>query len=198
MKRDLKRILVLLPALVWSSLAIAQPAPVLIPARDVAVTYRLGGAAASQLPGGAPDGVRLAWDAAGQRLRAEPIGRPMYALTDLPRRVADIVFAGQGTYMETRIKGGDPQTLLAGRDVRFTRRGTEHLLGMDCTVWTIRSQKIDGTGCVTADGVILRAEGTIDGRPGSLQAQSVSYAKQPASAFVPPDGFARMSLPGMN
>jgi hypothetical protein len=65
-------------------------------------------------------------------------------------------------------------------------------------VWAIRSQKIDGTGCVTADGVILRADGLFSGRPGRMVAQSVSYGKQPESAFVPPDGFTRMSLPGMN
>jgi hypothetical protein len=122
----------------------------------------------------------------------------MYALTDLQRRVADIVFAGQGAYMQTKIKGGDPQTLLAGRDIHFTRRGTEHLLGLDCTVWAIQSQKINGTGCVTPEGVILRAEGMIDGRPGSLVAQSVAFGAQPNSAFVPPDGYTRMSLPGMN
>ena len=177
---------------------VAAAQPTLIPGRDVAVEYRLSGAAVDQIPGGAPDGVRLAWDASGQRLRAEPIGRPIYALTDLQRRVADIVFAGQGAYMQARIKGGDPQTLLAGRDIRFTRRGAAHVLGMECTIWAIQSQKINGTGCVTADGVILRAEGTIDGRPGSLTAQSVSFGPQPNSAFVPPEGFTRMSLPGMN
>ncbi len=172
--------------------------PMLIPGRDVAIQYRLSGAAADQIPGGAPEGVRLVWDATGQRLRAEPIGRPIYALTDLQHRVADIVFAGQGAYMQSRIKGGDPQTLLAGRDIRFTRRGSEHVLGMACTVWAIQSQKINGTGCVTADGVILRAEGMVDGHPGSLVAQSVAFGPQPNSAFVPPDGFTRMSLPGMN
>ena len=174
----------------------AMAQPLLVPGRDVAVTYRLTGAAADQIPGGAPDGVRLQWDATGQRLRTEPVGRPMYALTDLQRRVADIVFAGQGAYMETRIKGGDPQSLIAGRDVHFTRQGVAHLLGMDCTNWAIRSQRIDGTGCVTPDGVVLRADVMIDGRPGGLLAQSVAYAKQPASAFVPPAGAMRLSLPG--
>jgi hypothetical protein len=175
----------------------AQGQPLLIPGRDVSVLYRLGGAAADQIPGGAPDGVRLLWDAAGQRLRAEPVGRPMYALTDLQRRVADIVFAAQNSYIEARIKGGDPQTLLAGRDVRFARIGEQHLLGMACTNWAIHSQKIDGTGCVTADGVILKAEGTIDGQPGRVTAESVSYGKLPDSDFVPPDGYARLALPGV-
>jgi hypothetical protein len=191
----MRRLLFVL-ALLVPSVAAAQPK--LIPGRDVAIQYRLNGAAADQIPGGAPDGVRLVWDASGQRLRAEPIGRPIYALTDLPHRVADIVFAGQGAYMQARIKGGDPQTLLAGRDIRFTRRGTDHVLGMDCTVWSIQSQKINGTGCVTAEGVILRAEGMIDGRPGRLVAQSVDFGPQPNSAFVPPEGFTRMSLPGIN
>jgi hypothetical protein len=141
--------------------------------------------------------VRLLWDAAGQRLRAEPVGRPMYALTDLPRRVADIVFAAQSSYIEARIKGGDPQTLLAGRDIRFTRRGAGRLLGLECTNWAIHSQKIDGTGCVTADGVVLRAEGTIDGQPGRLVATSVAYGPLPASAFVPPEGFSRLAFSGV-
>lgn len=182
------------PVFAYPSLAGAQP--MLVPGRDVTVLYRLGGEAAEQIPGGAPDGVRLQWDAAGQRLRAEPVGRPVYAITDLGRRVADFVFAQQGAYMETRIKGGDPQTLLAGRDARFTRRGTDRLLGLDCTNWAIHSPKIDGTGCVTVDGVVLRAAVTVEGRPGTLTALSVVYAPQPADAFAPPAGFSRLSLPG--
>jgi hypothetical protein len=170
--------------------------PLLVPGRDVTVVYRLGGAAAAQIPGGAPDGVRLLWDAVGQRLRTEPVGQPIYAITDLGRRVADIVFAAQNSYIEMRIKGGDPQTLLAGRDIRFTRRGTAHLIGMDCTMWAIHSQKIDGTGCITADGVVLRAEGTIDGQPGSVTAQSVAFTSQPSDRFVPPEGFFRLPIPG--
>jgi len=183
-------------ALFWPGLAWAQP--LLIPGRDVTILYRLEGAAVDEIPGGAPNGVRLVWDATGQRLRAEPLGRPIYALTDLQRRVADIVLAGQGAYMEARIKGGDPQSLVAGHDVHFTRRGSERLLGMACTVWTIHSQKLDGTGCVTADGVVLRADGLFGGRPGRMVAKSVSYGKQPDSEFVPPVGFTRMSLPGLN
>jgi hypothetical protein len=174
----------------------AAAQPMLVPGRDVAVVYRLGGAAVAQIPGGAPDGVRLLWDAAGQRLRTEPVGQPVYAITDLGRRVADIVFAAQNSYIEMRIKAGDPQTLLAGSDIRFTRRGTAHLIGLDCTLWAIHSRKIDGTGCITADGVVLRAEGTIDGQPGSVTALSVAFAPQPPDRFVPPEGFFRLPIPG--
>ena len=187
----MKRLLLALA--IGATPAMAQP--LLVPGRDVAVVYRLGGAAAEQIPGGAPDGVRLQWDATGQRLRAEPIGSPVYAITDLGRRVADVVFAAQASYLEVGIRGGDPQSLLAGADVRFVQRGRSRVLGLDCTEWEIHSRKIDGTGCVTSDGVVLRAEGTFDGRPGRMVAVSVETARQPASAFQPPEGFFKLSFP---
>ena len=177
-----------------SSAAAAQPR--LVPAGDVEVVYRLGGAAADQIPGGAPDGVRLQWDAAGQRLRAEPIGRNVYALTDLSRHVADFVFQAQGTFIEVPLRSGDPQTLLAGADVHFTRRGTGRVLGVDCTEWLAKSRKLDVTGCVTSDGVVLRADGVFDGRQGSFEALSVARGKLPSARFTPPDGFARLALGG--
>ena len=164
--------LVALPAL-----ATAQPR--LIPNGDVDVVYRLAGAAADQIPGGAPDGVRLQWDAAGQRLRAEPVGGPVYAITDLLRHVADIVFPAQNAVLELPLRAGDPQTLLAGAGARFTRQGSGRALGLDCTEWAIHSRKVEGTGCVTADGVVLRADGTFDGRPGSMQAVSVARGTLP-------------------
>ena len=88
----------------WTSAAIAQPR--LVPAHDVDVLYRLDGPAVQQIPGGAPDGVRLQWDATGQRLRAEPVGGIVYALTDLRRRVADLVFATQSSVLELPLRVG--------------------------------------------------------------------------------------------
>ncbi len=177
-------------ALALPALAVAQPR--MIPSGDVDVLYRLEGAAAQQIPGGAPQGVRLEWDAAGQRLRAEPVGQALYAITDLRRRVTDVVFAAQSTVLELPIRGGDPQTLLAGADARFTRKGTGHVLGMECAEWAIQARHVDATGCVTADGVVLRAEGLWNGQPGRAVALSVSRGPVPAAAFVPPADFVRV------
>ena len=176
--------------------ALSQAQPRLIPNGDVDVVYRVTGAAADQIPGGAPDGVRLQWDAAGQRLRAEPVGRAMYAITDLPRHVADVVFPAQSSILELPLRVGDPQTLLAGADVRFSRKGSGRVLGLDCTEWTIHSRKVDGAGCVTADGIVLRAEGQFDGRPGGMQAVSVARGPVPAMRFAPPAGFFRVPMGG--
>ena len=188
----MRRLALLCGLLVASGAAMGQPR--LIPAGNVEVVYRLGGAASEQIPGGAPDGVRLQWDAANQRLRAEPIGRPVYVITDLARRIADFVFPAQSAFLEMPLRAGDPQTLLAGADVRFTRRGPGRVLGLDCTEWTAQSRKLDVTGCVTADGVVLRADGSYDGRRGSFEALSVSRAAVAAAQFRPPEGFARLPL----
>ncbi len=174
--------------------AVAQPR--LVPSADVDALYRVGGAAAEQIPGGAPDGVRLQWDAAGQRLRAEAVGQPNYAITDLPRRLEQIVFAGQSAVLDLPLRGSDPQALIAGADVRFTRRGTGRVLGLECTEWQVQSRHVAGTGCVTADGVILRAEGSFDGRPGSLVALSLSHAPIPPERFTAPPGFFHLPLGG--
>ena len=171
-------------------LAAAQPR--LVPSGDVDVLYQLDGPAAQQIPGGAPDGVRLQWNASGQRLRAEPVGGIVYAITDLRRRVADLVFATQSSVLELPLRGGDPQALLAGADARFTRRGTNRVLGMDCDEWSVHASRLDATGCVTADGVILRAEGTWNGQPGRAVALSVVRDPIPAARFAPPANFLIM------
>ena len=175
------------------TLAAAQQ-PRLIPPHDVDILYQLDGPAAQQIPGGAPDGVRLQWNAAGQRLRAEPVGGIVYAITDLRRRVADLVFATQSSVLELPLRGGDPQALLAGSDARFTRGGTGRVLGMECDEWTVHARHLDATGCVTADGVVLRAEGTWNGQPGRAVALSVGRSPIPAARFAPPANFFVMPL----
>ncbi len=181
-----------LALLAFPAAAAAQPR--LVPGQDVTVVYRVDGPATARIPGGAPNGVRLAWDAAGQRLRAEPLGQGTYAITDLGRRVADIIFARQFSYLELPLRGGDPQSLIAGANVTFARRGTETLLGLRCTDWTIHAEKVNGMGCVTPEGVILRAEGVFDGQEGRVTAVSVDRTPQPDESFQPPAGFFRLAL----
>ena len=185
----MSRLLFLL-ALLCPGLAAAQPR--LLPGADVTATYNLGGALVDQIPGGAPDGVRLEWDAAGQRLRADPLRRPNYAILDLTRRVAQLVFPQQSGVLELPLRGGDPQSLLAGADVQFTSRGPGRVLGMDCTEWRVQSRKLSGTGCVTADGVVLRADVTYDGRPGSATVTSVTRGGIPPEHFTVPPNFFRL------
>jgi hypothetical protein len=174
---------------------LAQPR--LIPTGDVDVLYHLSGPAADQVPGAA-GGVRLQWDAEGQRLRSEPVGGPVYAITDLGRHVADIVFAAQNTYLELPLRVGNPEALVSGAagEAQFTRGGAATVLGLACTEWTIHARKLDATGCITADGVVLRADGTWNGQDGHVEAVSVKRSHTAADRFRPPEGFFRINLKG--
>ena len=189
----MKRLMVL-AMLLSPGIAAAQPR--LVPSTDVDVLYHVEGAAADQIPGGTASGVRLQWDAAGERLRSEPVGGPVYAITDLQRRIADIVFRTQSAVLELPLRGGDPQALLAGADARFTRHGSARVLGMDCTEWAIHARHVEGTGCITADGIVLRAAGTYDGQSASMQAVSVTRGPVSPAAFRAPDQYFRLPLMG--
>ena len=173
----------------------SRSVPGLIPSRSVTVTYRVSGAAVDRIPGGAPNGVQVAWDAVEQRLRVEAVGQPNYALVALHSRVLDMVFGTQRAYLELPIRGGDPQTLLTGRDVHFTRRGSDHVAGLDCTEWAFRSHKLEGVGCVTPDGVVLRAHGTFEGQPGEVVATTVAYGEVNGPDLLPPADFFRLMSP---
>ena len=38
---------------------------------------------------------------------------------------------------------------------------------MECTEWSVQARHVDATGCVTTDGIVLRAEGTWNGTAGT-------------------------------
>ena len=189
------RIWMLLSLLLCTGAAYAQGVPSVIPSRSVTVTYRVSAAAIDRIPGGAPHGVQVTWDAVEQRLRAEALEQPNYALVALHSHVLDVVFGLQRAYQELPIRSGDPQALLTGRDVRFTRRGGDHVAGLACTEWAFQSRKLEGVGCVTPDGVVLRARGTFEGQPGEAVATTVAYGEVSGPDLLPPADFFRLVAP---
>ena len=174
----------------------AQERPVLQPTQDVAITYRLDGAAADILPGGPAGALRLFWDAQGQRMRLEADGRPQALLVDLQARGAQIVDSGLRSYVALPVRDAEMQAItLSG--AQMIRRGTETVAGLTCTVWGVQSPRGNGTVCMTADGVALRATGDVDGRRGGFTAMDVRYAEQPSRLFQVPAGYMSFSIPGL-
>lgn len=172
----------------------AQDRPRVQPSRDVAVTYRLEGDAASAVPGGVPGALRLSWDAAGQRLRAEPEGRTQAVIVDLRAHSAQMVDATLRSALTLPVRDADLQPLTLD-GARLTRRGDAVVAGLPCTDWAVQSPRGAGTVCLTADGVALRAEGKVDGRRGSFTASSVSYGPQRDELFRVPADYMQFSLP---
>ena len=176
--------------------ALAQPAPITLPSRDVSVVYRVAGAARDAVPGGIPGHVRLAWNAQRERLRVEPEGRTQSLLVDLEAPRVELVDSGLRSAMAlpVRPKDLDPLTL---REAHLTRRGQAIVAGRPCTEYAVASRRGHGTLCLTEDGVALRGQGDVDGRDGSFTAVSVTYAPLPSSLFEVPPGYMRLALPGL-
>lgn len=174
--------------------AAAQDRPRTQPTRDVTVAYRVSGAAASAIPGGIPGALRLSWDAAGQRLRAEAEGRTQAVIVDLRAHSAQLLDTGLRSALTLPVRDGDLQPLTLD-GARLTRRGNDTVAGLACTNWDVQARRGSGVICLTADGVPLRADGDVDGRTGTFTATSVSYGPLPADLFRAPPDFMQLAMP---
>lgn len=179
-----------LSAVTIAAPALAQQAPAhLRPTRDVAVTYT------ASAPNQTPQPVETAWSAAQQRLRIDTPRAPGWVLVDLPGNRLRMVMEGQRMVLDLPGKG--PIPLLDGvpPGTRMTRAGSATVAGHRCENWQVSSQEGEGTLCLTADGVLLRAAGTREGKRGSLEATSVRYSAQDPARFTVPQGMMSMNLP---
>lgn len=182
------------PLLLACGAALAQPVRVQ-PTRDVVVLYRVDGPAAERVPGGLPNPVKLSWDAAGQRVRAETQGRSQIALLDLRARTGQAIDTTLRVVLPLPVRPQDLQPLTL-EGARLTPRGRETIAGLTCTTYQVETGRTPASACITADGVPLRGQGDVDGRPGSFVALSVSYGPLPPSLFAPPPGYIALASPG--
>jgi hypothetical protein len=175
--------------LVLSAPAAAQDRPVFPPTRDVAVTYQANIAAA-----GVPHEIVMRYSAARDRARVDG-GLPGYVLVDLKTRHATIVMEQMGMMMDAPPNAGVDQALVLENGKHFVRKGSDTVAGLRCTVWDVSDDDASGTACVTADGVVLRANGhDRKGRAGSLEATQVQYEPQAEALFWPPPNVHKVTI----
>ncbi len=165
----------------------AQDRPQIYPTRDVAVTYRVSGQ-------GQGAELTMQWSAAQQLMRMNMPGGVGYMVADHQNQRGFMVMEAMRTIMDV------PMQQAAGyqRDMenaRFTRGGTEKIAGTDCTVWRYQGQAQTGEACITADGVLLRAQGSAQGQQGRMEAVRIAYGAQDPSQFQRPQGYQTMQVP---
>jgi hypothetical protein len=167
--------------------ALAQDRPpALTPTRDVAVTYRITGAPEGQT-------MRMSHSATQGLVRTDLPGAMGWGVVDTR--------AGQGFLVMEPMRaiitmpGGQARPGVASPTARFTRAGTAKLAGLDCTVWRVEDQGRSGETCLTADGVMLRASGTVSGQQSGIEAVEVRYGALDAALFQRPQGYQEMQAP---
>lgn len=184
-----------LPA--WAALMAAVPAsaqaqaaapdrPLLTPAREASVLYRM------TKTGAEPVEVRVTTEAGGSPLRIDlPDGA--YVIVDQPAHRTAMVVPNEQTVMDLPFEDGPQGQFQLNERMRFTRRGVDTVATLRCTIWDVALDRAHGAVCVSDDGILLRSSGQDGaGRRSLIEALSVSFAPALASDFVPPDDFERL------
>jgi len=166
--------------------ALAQDRPSLTPARDVAVTYRVAAE-------GQEGEVRMAWLAAQNLLRMDLPGGQGWMLVNLRDGSGFLAMEPMRALMALPPGASAHERLSASPNARFAREGEDRVAGTPCTNWRVEDQGEGGRLCITADGVVLRADGTR--RTGRMEAVAVAYGPQDPQRFRRPEGFREVQSP---
>lgn len=169
----------------------AAPPPVL-PQRDAAVTYRSEGTD-GQMP--ANLSVRFSADLGRVRIDGVPLG---YLLVDKPAERVELVMPLTRMVLRLPPGGGIVDGFILGPDLRFAAAGRDKVLGRECTLYDVTTDRdrAHGRVCLTPDGLLLRGKGQgRDGRSMSVEATSIAIGPQPVGLFAPPDGYNILALP---
>ena len=186
--------LTILTLFAGAATAAAQERPPTSPTRDVLVSYR---ATAPVQGAQRQQDIRVAITAGGQLMRVDGIGTPAgandYIIVDRRARRMTRVMPQDRRYMELPVGESFSRGFLLNDAMAFTKRGTETIAGLKCTVWDISARDGGGSACMTDDGVMLRGRGT-DGK-GGIEATSVKYGTQPGALFKPPADYSKLDVP---
>jgi len=182
------RILGLLLLLV--PIAARAEAPRYMPGRDVAITYSSAGSEAA-----IPQHIVLRYFAVADRIRLES-GLGPYVLLDRTVERVEMVLPDAHLAMELPPGAGITQGFLLGQGLNFQRTGSATVLGRTCTLYDVTMEHSHARVCLTADGLLLRGEGTDPaGRMAKIEATAINFAPQAAGLFTPPDTYRYVSLP---
>jgi hypothetical protein len=181
--------IVLITGLIGPGLdARAQDRPVMAPSRDVTVTYALTGGAQNQ---GATT-MRVTYADGNKRVRMDLLAFPdakvafgSIIFDTVANEVLSLLPDQQAYYVLPAAGKANPGLLLNDK-MQYIRQGKETIADLPCTDWMVSNgTDFQGTACVTADGVALRATRTLP-KPGTMEAVKVSYGTPPGDTFKPP------------
>jgi hypothetical protein len=170
--------------LIGSRTGYAQPAhPPFAPTRDVTVTYALSGHVGAQH---GPDSVRIAIAAGGARARIEPTGFPAYLLADRATGRMLVVIDSLGAFSELRGSMAEAEKFLPSERMRFSRAGSDTLLGRRCTIWDMRGTLAGRRRPGAGNGTRLRtaAGPGVRGAPRKPSAEPAAGVARDAAPFT--------------
>jgi hypothetical protein len=162
--------------------AAAQETLLLLPARDVDVTYEV------KLP---KQRIveRVRWSA-DERL--ERVDGPDKSATIFNHKTEEITVLRPGDRTFRKLEGKPRPPIEPAADAKPQRGGETTVAGQHCVEWSWTEDVETHIACATADGVLLRL--TVDGQEVRV-ARSVNYGRQQPELFQIPHGYTPALAP---
>ena len=172
--------------------AAAQEHPLFRPTRDVTVDYHETGNAT---PGATDHTMKMYFSAGGDRMRVELTGRPAVMIVDRAAGKSVMLMVAQQKYIEMPYDAKRAM-VFDHPEGTLTRKGTDTVAGLQCTVYDAHGPHGEAEICLTADGVMLRAANMDPSEHGHrLEAVKVTYGTLSDSLFKPPAGYQKLNMP---
>ncbi len=180
--------MLLLAAFAGHGQAQAQEHPRTAPSRDVDVIYRIAGPSA-------PMEQRMRWGVTLGKLRVDPPSPGLYVVIDTTTHMMQTVRESDRSVLQMN---GNAQSVPGdvGTAGAFSRVGEATVAGLVCTRWETRDTGGQPViACLTADGVLLRAEaaGAV-----LLEASEVHFEPQGEAVFRVPADYRRIIAPSVS
>ena len=182
-------LLLLVPPAFAPMAAQADPAPRIVPTRDVLIAYR------TTEGGSMPPSITMRYFAVADRIRLDSNQGP-YVIIDRAVERVELVLPPMQMAMELPPGAGITQGFILGNNLRFERTGSATILGRPCTIYAVSNDRAHATACLTNDGLLLRGEGSDpSGRHAGIEATRIDFAAQPPGMFSPPDTYQYLPQP---
>lgn len=195
----MRKFLIGLMAMMLALPALAQKAPEGIPERDAVITFRATRGAE----------VMMEWTlalSAGGRLRRIDMAGVSTSVVDIQTgagfQVMNIPGQSQPMVMDIppESKQSPMDELVDEQKLRFTSKGSDKVIGIDCEKTEARDEKGLAVICCRTErwfGLNLRAEGNDEGQPIRIEAVKIEFAPQDPARFRRPAGMAMPQMPSM-
>jgi hypothetical protein len=162
----------------------AEERPLLLPTRDVEISYKITERHQR------PIAERVRWSASEHLERVDGPNKSS-SIFDHNSRGVTLLNGASRTYRKLE---NAPRQLLEPEPGAVLKRGNDSVVaGLPCTDWSWTEDVEKHTVCVTPDGVVLRL--VVDESKTVMEARSVHYAPQSADLFRVPPSYAPALAP---
>jgi hypothetical protein len=191
MRHHVRRPTLLVAVVLFAPAAGAADQPPAMPVHDSKIVYDVRAQKQD------PARITVYFGQGGNMLRVDGPDGQGDTVLDRATGTLTVVINAARAFMVIPSKGPVADPFLLDPAADYVRVGTTRTIaGLSCADWQISSSKGRATACVTADGLLLAANG-VDGTGASGEVRALDVSSEPLAPgiFAPPAGYQRIAHP---